>query len=139
MLLIILLIFIMLISFSNKDCIGVILLNDFIWINVIISLLIFNIIFYTLITINVEKYTNINDENKILSSIGLCSKKCCPDYYNNNNNNNVIIDDRIKNDDIGKKYLTTSFSCNDGVRDKGCVCLNTKLSNENKNFLGTDK
>ena len=133
MLILILLVFVILLSYSNKDCVGVILLNDFIWINIIISLFIFNLIYYVLFTIEIENFSDINDKNKILSSIGICSKKCCPDYYKND-----IIDNRIKDDDIGKKYLTTSFSCNDGVRNSGCVCLNTKLSNDTYNFLGTD-
>lgn len=134
MLILILLVFILLLSFSNKDCIGIILLNDFIWINIIISLFIFNIIYYILMTFEIENFSDISDNNEILTSIGICSKKCCPDYYNNN-----IIDDRIKDGDIGNKYLTTSFSCNDGVRNSGCVCLNTKISEDNKDYLGTDK
>ena len=133
MLILVLLVFIILLSFSNKDCIGVILLNDFIWINIIISLFIFNLIYYILFTIEIENFSNINDNNKILSSIGICSKKCCPDYYNNN-----IVDERIKDGDIGNKYLTTSFSCNDGVRNSGCVCLHKKLPSDNYDFLGTD-
>ena len=133
MLILVLLLFILLLSFSNKDCIGVILLNDFIWINIIISLFIFNLIYYILFTIEIENFSNIDDKNKILSSIGICSKKCCPDYYND-----TIVDERIKEGDIGNKYLTTSYSCNDGVRNTGCVCLNKKISNDVYDFLGTD-
>jgi len=133
MLIVILLVFILLLSFSNRDCVGVILMNDFIWINIIISLFIFNLIYYVLLTLEIENFANIEDKNNILTSIGICSKKCCPDYYNDN-----IVDNRIKEGDIGTKYLTTSFSCNDGVRNSGCVCLNKNLSNNDTNFLGTD-
>ncbi len=84
-------------------------------------------------TLEIENFSDLNNDNKVLSSIGICSQKCCPDYYYNN-----IKDDRIKDGDIGEKYLTTSFSCNDGVRNSGCVCLNKKLSNETTNYLGTD-
>lgn len=134
MLILILIIFILLLSFSNKDCVGIIVLNDFIWINIIISLFIFNIIYFVLMSLENENFANVNDNNKILSSIGICSKKCCPDYYNND-----IVDDRIKEGDIGNKYLTSSFSCNDGVRDRGCVCIKSKLSTDNKNLLETYK
>jgi hypothetical protein len=134
MLILILIIFILLLSFINKDCVGIILLNDFIWINIIISLFIFNIIYYVLMSLEIENFSNINNDNKILSSIGICSKKCCPDYYKND-----IDDDRIKEGDINNKYLTSSFSCNDGVRDRGCVCIKSKLSNDNKNLLETYK
>ena len=130
MLLLILIIFIIILFFINRDCMSVIILNDYIWINIIIALLIFNLIYYFLLSLNIENFSNIKDNKRILNSIGICSKKCCPDYYNNN-----IKDSRVNKN----KYLTTSFSCNDGIRDSGCVCLNKNLSNTNNNFLGTDK
>ena len=134
MFILILLIFVLLLSFSNKDCVGLVVMNDFIWLNIILSLFIFNIIYYVLMSLEIENFSDINKNNRILSSIGLCSAKCCPDYNNLDN----IVDDRIKKEDIGTKYLTTSFSCNDGVRNSGCVCLNSKLDYEKDDYLGTD-
>ena len=58
MFLFILILFILLLSFTNKDCIGTILLNDFIWINIIISLIIFNIIYYLLFYLEIENFSN---------------------------------------------------------------------------------
>lgn len=129
MLLIILSIFIIILLIKNKKCNNSIKINDYIFFNILLALVIFNLIYYILIPFNIENYSNIKEDNKILNSIGICSKKCCPDYYNDN-----IKDSRYNKN----KYLNTSFSCNDGVRNSGCVCLNKKLSNK-KNFLGTDK
>jgi hypothetical protein len=89
---------------------------------------------------------NLQESNNIIPKLGLCSKKCCPNYYKPQLPD--IIDNRINSNDIGTKYITSNISCSDGVRDIGCVCIDKDIlkyrydtkNNELKNydFLGTD-
>jgi len=104
-----------------------------------------NIIFITIIILINNNISNVINENfsnltndKILPNLGICSKKCCPNYYQSKSLP-IVVDDRIKDSDIGTKYVTSNMSCSDGVKDKGCVCINKNMENNNYDFLNTNK
>ena len=109
--------------FSSSDTLHKILIIELLWINFIYIILLFLMLNILLVD------TCEHFDDKIIPSLGICSKNCCPDYWNNK-----MIDNRIKPGDIGQKYITSDMACSDGVRDIGCVCLkNTKQYNP-KNY-----
>lgn len=52
----------------------------------------------------------------------MCSQKCC---FTGWHNNVIIKDDNIDTKDIGTKYLTSNFNCNNGINNTGCLCMPT--------------
>lgn len=87
---------------------------NIIWVVIIIIFLIM-----TLITLynNKEKFNNSY-------KLGVCSKNCCATQWNTPVN--VKEKSRVDLKDIGKKYSTSNLTCNNGIIDTGCVCLNDK-------------
>ena len=65
--------------------------------------------------------TDIIHNDKIIPSIGVCSKSCCPNYYSDSLFNDIGFDK--------SKYTTSNLTCRDGVRDVGCICLNKQNDN----------
>jgi hypothetical protein len=87
---------------------------NIIWIVIIILFIII-----TLISI-IKNKELFNNSYKL----GVCSKNCCATQWN------IPIDIKEKSkvnlNDVGKKYYTSNLTCNNGIIDTGCVCLDKK-------------
>ena len=77
-----------------------------------------------------NKTNKINKGNKLFIepllrsyNLGTCSKNCCGTQWP------VPVDltekSKVRKSDVGfgKKFMTSNLTCNNGVNDKGCVCL----------------
>lgn len=84
----------------------------------IVAIIIFAIITFITMYNNKEQFNNKNYK------LGLCSKNCCSTQWNTP----VNVKEKSKVDllDIGKTYSTSNLTCNNGIIDTGCVCLDNK-------------
>jgi hypothetical protein len=55
--------------------------------------------------------------------IGVCSQLCC---YSGWPSSIQLKDSNVKLSDIGTKYRTTNYTCNNGFQNSGCVCEQLK-------------
>lgn len=88
---------------------------NIVWIVVII-------IFTILSFITMYKNKELFDNKKY--KLGLCSKNCCSTQWNTPIN--VRENSKVDLKDVGKKYATSNLTCNNGIINTGCVCLDKK-------------
>jgi len=93
---------------------------------IIISLILLSLIYIIISHFNKKKEYFKNNKTYTFDdesyNLGVCSKQCCATQWPVPIN--LTEKSKITHDMVGKKYYTSNLTCNNGVINTGCVCLN---------------
>ena len=79
------------------------------------------ILAFIIIVIFIYLYKKIKRFESFSYNLGVCSKNCCSTQWQVPEN--IREKDKIDPNEYNSKYTTSNMTCNDGIKNTGCVCL----------------